>query len=250
MKIGDFETRLTKTEEERRQVRQLRYKCFCEEGASATAEQTAIAEEFDRFDEHAQYMVVLHEGKIVGTYRLIDREIAQKCGGFYTETEFNIDKIKQNPGNIAETSRSCVHPDYRARGTVIRLLWLGLGEYVRQNKVSLVFGVPDWFGNNPRNTPHAISYIYHNHLAPPELRATVIPDPIDPTLNKMDILPADQVDKEKAMAEMTPLLKGYIRAGAVFGDGVFIDRPFNTYDVFAVMVIDNVADSYKQHFIK
>ena len=48
IKIRDFEVRLTRNKEERKQVRQLRYDVFVlEEGASATEEQRALGEEYD-----------------------------------------------------------------------------------------------------------------------------------------------------------------------------------------------------------
>ena len=91
IKVRDYEVRLTRNKEERRQVRQLRYDVFVEEeGASATEEQRNLREEYDSFDRYADYLAVFHNGKIVGTYRIIDRNAAEKMGSFYTELEFNI----------------------------------------------------------------------------------------------------------------------------------------------------------------
>ena len=48
IKVRDYEVRLTRNKDERRQVRQLRYDVFVEEeGASATEEQRALREEYD-----------------------------------------------------------------------------------------------------------------------------------------------------------------------------------------------------------
>ena len=45
IKVRDFEVRLTRNKEERKQVRQLRYKVFVEEeGAGVTEEQKALAD--------------------------------------------------------------------------------------------------------------------------------------------------------------------------------------------------------------
>ena len=96
IKVRDFEVRLTRNKEERKQVRQLRYKVFVEEeGANTTEEQRALGEEYDAYDRYAEYMAVFHNGRVVGTYRIIDRNAAEKMGGFYTENEFNISKIKK-----------------------------------------------------------------------------------------------------------------------------------------------------------
>ena len=48
IKVRDFEVRLTRNKEERKQVRQLRYQVFVEEeGAGTTEEQRALGEEYD-----------------------------------------------------------------------------------------------------------------------------------------------------------------------------------------------------------
>ena len=253
IKLRDYEVRLTRNKEERKQVRQLRYDVFVEEeGADATEEQRALREEYDSFDTFAEYMAVFHNGRVVGTYRIIDRTAAEKMGGFYTESEYNISKIKKASGNIAEMSRACVSAEYRESGLVMRLLWLGLGEYIAKRQIAILFGVASWVGKNPVDSAQAISYLYYNHLAPVGLRSTVLTekfaDGVDPRLSRMNILPPAFVDEERARREMTPLIKGYLRLGARFGKGVFIDAPFNTYDVFVMMQTKNIDAAYQKRF--
>ena len=64
----------------------------------------------------------------------------------------------------------------------------------------------------------------------------------------MNILPRAFVDEESAKKQMTPLIKGYLRMGATFGAGVFIDKPFNTYDVFVMLQTKNMDAAYQKHF--
>lgn len=254
IKVRDYEVRLTRNKDERRQVRQLRYDVFVEEeGASATEEQRNLREEYDAYDRYADYLGVFHNGKVVGTYRIIDRSAAEKMGGFYTENEFNISKIKNVVGNIAEMSRACVAREYRENALVMRLLWAGLGEYVVRRKIAILFGVASWVGNKPVESAQAISYLYYNHLAPLGLRATVLTerfaDGINPKLSRMNILPREFVDEDDARHQMTPLIKGYLRLGAKFGKGVFIDKSFNTYDVFVMIQTKNIDAAYQKHFL-
>lgn len=253
IKVRDFEVRLTRTKEERKQVRQLRYEVFClEENASATEEQKNLGEEYDSYDTYADYMAVFHENKIVGTYRIIDREAAEKMGGFYTEHEFNLSKIKKVKGNIAEMSRACVHADYRDSGLVIRLLWAGLCEYIVKRKIALLFGVPSFVGTNPAQSAQALSYLYYNYLSPYHLRASVLKENlapgVDPRMTQMNILPRAFVDEMEAKKQMTPLIKGYLRLGATFGRGVFIDKGFGTYDVFVLVQTKKLDKSFQKHF--
>lgn len=254
IKVRDYEVRLTRNKEERRQVRQLRYSVFVEEeGAGATEEQKHLREEYDAYDRFAEYMAVFHNGKIVGTYRIIDRNAAEKMGGFYTESEFNISKIKRYNGNIAEMSRACVDKAYRENALVMRMLWAGLGEYVVRRKIMVLFGVASWVGIKPVESAQAISYLYYNHLSPLRLRATVLSENfaegVNPKLSRMNILPRDFIDEMDARRQMTPLIKGYLRLGASFGKGVFVDKPFNSYDVFVMLQTKKIDAAYQKHFL-
>jgi putative hemolysin len=253
IKVRDYEVRLTRNKEERKQVRQLRYRVFVEEeGAGATEEQKNLHEEYDSYDRFADYVAVFHNGKVVGTYRIIDRDAAEKMDGFYTETEFDIKKIKKVRGNIAEMSRACVDIDYREDGLVMRMLWMGLADYILKRKIVLLFGVASWVGRQPAEWAQAISYLYYNHLSPLSLRATIevdnLAEGVNPKLTRMNILPKDFVNESVAKSQMTPLIKGYLRLGATFGKGVFIDAPFNTCDVFVMCRTKDISRIYQKHF--
>jgi hypothetical protein len=65
----------------------------------------------------------------------------------------------------------------------------------------------------------------------------------------MNILPREFVDAADARTEMTPLIKGYLRLGASFGRGVFVDVPFNSYDVFVVVETRKMDAAYQKHFL-
>jgi len=253
IKIGDYEVRLTNTEEERRQVRQLRYKVFCEEeGAIATKKQKDLHEEYDKYDAYAKYLALFHKGKIIGTYRIIDRNAAEKMGGFYSESEFDISKIKNSGKNIVEVSRACIASEYRDKKTPLRLLLMGLNQYIENNKIDILFGMASWNGTNPLESANAISYLYHNHLTPSNLRAKVdktkLSKSIDSKLTQMDMLPKDSVDSASAREEMPPLLKGYLDFNAKVGNGVFIDKKFNSYEVLIVLQTHNINPMYKKFF--
>jgi len=150
-------------------------------------------------------------------------------------------------------SRACVDPAYRENALVMRLLWAGLGEMIVRRKIGIVFGVASFVGTKPARSAQAISYLYYNHLTPLRLRATVLPenfaDGVNPKLSRMNILPREFVDEADAKAQMTPLIKGYLRLGATFGRGVFIDAPFNSYDVFVMIETRKMNATYQKHFL-
>ncbi|MCL2331734.1 MAG: GNAT family N-acetyltransferase [Proteobacteria bacterium] len=254
IQVQDYEVRLAMTEDERRRVRRLRYDVFVEEeGFKPTNEQQKLREEYDRYDAAADYMAVFHDGRIIATYRIIDRNAAEKMDGFYSEDEYDISKIRKIRGNIIEISRACVAREYRDNPLAMSMLWLGMCDYVFNNKIVLLFGLCSWVGLNPAASAQAISYLYYNHLAPRSLRAAVVKEAmeekgLDPRLSRMKILPRDFVDRQMARAEMTPLLKGYLNLGATFGNGVSTDIAQNSYVVMVILQTKNIKKVYQKHF--
>src|SRR5690606_878355 len=85
--------------------------------------------------------------RIVGTYRLLRQEVAERHKGFYSASEFDLstlmsDEFRQNLGGgrqLLELGRSCVHPDYRANST-INMLWKGIAEYLKEHRIAWMFG--------------------------------------------------------------------------------------------------------------
>jgi len=55
-------------------------------------------------------------------------------------------------------------------------------------------------------------------------------------------------DPRQAMRLLPPLIKGYLRVGAMVGDGAVVDRQFNTVDVFMVMPVEAIAQRYMNRF--
>src|SRR6185436_5904003 len=60
-----------------------------------------------------------------------------------------------------------------------------------------------------------LTYLYQHHLAPPALRARALPE----RYVDMDILDSGSYDRRKALNEVPPLIKGYLRLGGFVGDG-------------------------------
>jgi putative hemolysin len=64
----------------------------------------------------------------------------------------------------------------------------------------------------------------------------------------MQRLSPESIDPRRALAQLPPLIKGYLRLGGFVGDGAVIDRPFNTTDVAVVVKTDLVTDKYYRHY--
>jgi len=247
---GDFEVRLANTRPEIEAAQALRYRIFYEEmQAQPTPEMAAIKRDFDAFDEVCDHLRVLDRRRgdgpesIVGTYRLIRRSAAQQMGRFYSSAEYDIQKMIDYPAEVLELGRSCIAKDARNTATM-QMLWRGIALYAYHYDIQVMFGCASFPGTDPTQYAQAMSYLYHHHLAPPEIRVRALAS----RYVKMDMLERDAYDARKAMARVPPLIKGYLRLGGFVGDGAVIDRQFNTTDVFIIVKTELVTEKYIRHY--
>ncbi len=261
LKAGTLEVRLSQSAAEVDEAQALRYRVFYEEmGATPSDEVRASQRDSDLMDQYCDHLLVLDhsapEGhKVVGTYRLIRREAAQKNGTFYSSGEFDITPLLEYPGEILELGRSCIAPDYRT-GLVMQILWKGLAAYMFRHDIKLMFGCASFHGTDPDDLALPLSYLYYHHLAPPALRAKALPDVyVDMKRMPYEAFDPDaafdttmKVDPRSGLNSLPPLIKGYLRAGCFVGDGAFIDHQFNTIDVCIIFKTDLLTDRYMRHY--
>ncbi|KAF0100922.1 MAG: hypothetical protein FD144_3028 [Rhodospirillaceae bacterium] len=247
---GDFEVRLAQTTAEIEAAQALRYRVFYEEmTAQASPEMKALRRDFDPFDEVCDHLLVLDRRRgegpegIVGTYRLIRRAAATKMGRFYSSAEYDIQKMIDYPGEVLELGRSCIERDARNTATM-QMLWRGIALYAYHYNIQVMFGCASLPGIDPEQHAQALSYLYHNHLAPPEIRVRALPS----RYVNMDMLERGSYDPRKAMARVPPLIKGYLRLGGFVGDGAVIDHEFNSTDVFIIVKTELVTEKYIRHY--
>jgi len=62
------------------------------------------------------------------------------------------------------------------------------------------------------------------------------------------MMPAEAVDARRALSALPPLVKGYLRLGAMVGDGAFVDHAFRTTDVMIVLPIANISHRYLNYY--
>ena len=89
-----------------------------------------------------------------------------------------------------------------------------------------------------------LSYLHHYASAPQAWRLGAQPR----RYIEMNRLPKRAVDIKAALAELPPLIKGYLRLGAYVGQGAVIDRKFGTTDVAIVLPVAAIHPRYIQHF--
>lgn len=241
--------RLAANKAEIEAAQRLRYEVFYEEqNAIPSEEMAALKMDFDEYDAYMDHLVVVDESlseekQIVGTYRVMRREAAQKLGRFYTDSEFNIKPLLSMGTEVLELGRSCVLAPYRTRH-VLQKLWGGIAYYVAEHKIGLMFGCACLEGTDTKILANQLSYLYHYHLAPPALRVRAL----DERYVDMNIIPKEQLDAKQVFLSLPPLMKGYLRLGASVGDGAIVDEQFNSTDICIIMPTHLVTDKYFKHY--
>jgi putative hemolysin len=183
--------------------------------------------------------------KIVGTYRLLRRDVAERNLGFYTQREFDLAPLlaRHADKRFLELGRSCVHPQYRSK-RAIELLWRGLWRYAKHHRIDALIGCASLPGTDPRQLALPLSLLHHQASAPAEWSVR----PVAGRAVRMDILDMSAIDARRSIAALPPLLKAYLRVGAKFGDGAVIDAQFGTIDVFTVMPLADIEERYISYY--
>lgn len=248
IRAGQLSVRLAENQQEVSEAQRLRYRVFCQEmGARPSDEMHRLEQDFDQFDPLCDHLLVLDDSaqpaKVVGTYRLLRKQAMEQTGSFYTESEFDVSCLKDLPGEIMELGRSCVAAEYRNR-VVMQLLWRGIAAYVGLYRIVLMFGCGSFPGTDPTRHAVMLSYLYHYHLAPVEMRPKALPQ----FYEAIDLVPKEQIDARQAFSSLPTLIKGYLRLGGAIGDGAVIDHDYNTTDVAIVVRTAMITDHYAKRY--
>jgi putative hemolysin len=234
-----YSVALARSEEEVREAQRLRYKVFVEE-LGAHVKTRLPGHDIDHYDPHCEHLIVResHADCIVGTYRILSPDAARRVGGYYSESEFYINRLQNLRSRMVEVGRSCIHPDHRS-GAVITLLWAGLAEYMVSNNYEYLMGCASiGMADGGHNAANLFSQMDAAHMAPAEYRAFPLHG-----------LPFERLATGQP-ALVPPLIKGYLRVGAwVCGEPAW-DPDFNTADLLMLLPMSRMNPRYMRHFMK
>ena len=247
---GSLSVRIAQTDAERDAAQALRYQVFYEEmGAQPNAQTKSLKRDIDEFDAIADHLLVIDhaiaedERGVVGTYRLVQDNAAAKIGRFYSSSEYDLSLLQEFQGKLLEVGRSCVHKNYRNR-VAMQLLWRGIASYIFLHRIDLLFGCASLPGINPDLLSDELTYLYHNHLAPPALRIRAL------ETHRIEMIRTNphELNVRQCLLKLPPLIKGYLRLGGYVGDGAVVDKQFNTTDVAILVKSELLADKYYRHY--
>ncbi|MEJ2646370.1 MAG: GNAT family N-acyltransferase [Gammaproteobacteria bacterium] len=221
-----------------RDCQRLRYQVFADElGARLHTDRPGV--DRDAFDPFCKHLLVRDSatGAVAATTRLLLDGDARRAGGFYSETEFDLQPVLGLPGRFMEVGRTCVHGHYRS-GAAIAVLWSGVARMMVMHQVDYLIGcasIPLRDGGVYAQS--VVERLRDSYFVPEELR--VIPK---------RPLPAWDVPVRPDVA-LPALLKGYLRLGArVCGEPCW-DPDFDVADLFVLLNRDRLEQRYARHFV-
>ena len=241
-----FTVAWARDESDVRAAQRLRHAVFAEEmGARLSVPAGAPAgHDVDVFDDFCEHLLVRapagddgEPGAVIGTYRVLTPGAARRIGGLYSETEFDLTRLRPLRPRMVELGRSCVHPDWRSGG-VILALWGALGEFMARNGLETMIGCASV---GMRDGGHVAASLWEQlrrtHMASIEWR-------VRPRL----ALPVEELRSDLAV-EPPPLIKGYLRCGAKLLGAPAWDPDFGTADLPLMMRIGDLPTRYRRHFL-
>jgi putative hemolysin len=241
-----FEVVWAREEKEVREAQRLRYQVFAEEMGARLSVPVGAPEghDIDMFDAFCEHLLVRapaqndEPGAVIGTYRVLTPANARRIGSLYSDTEFDLTRLRPLRGNMVELGRSCVHPDWRSGGAILTL-WGALAEFMDRNNLDTMIGCASV---SMRDGGHFAASLWERlsktHLAPIEWQVRPrLPLPVEELQHDMEVDPP-------------ALIKGYLRCGAKVLGAPAWDPDFNTADLPMLMRIADLPARYRKHFLR
>lgn len=233
-------------QDEVREAQRLRHEVFAGE-MGARLNTRLPGHDIDIFDDFCEHLLVrdAQTRQVLGTYRLLTPAQARRIGSTYSDTEFDLTRLRSLRESMVEIGRSCVHRDHR-QGKVIMALWGALAAFMVDNELDTMIGC----ASIPMQHNAATGIIGGGHAAASiwkqlrERHLASVAWQVRPRLP----LPVDDLDGDLDV-QPPALIRAYLRLGAkVLGPPAW-DPDFNTADLPMMLRIDDMPTRYRNHFL-
>lgn len=197
--------------------------------------------DLDQFDDQCDHLIIIDKqtDEICGTYRVLTSLTADN---FYSETEFKMKKFLATPGVKMELGRACIHHNHR-NGSVIDLLWRGIGMYVQKSGAEYLFGC-----SSVKSTDINTAFALFQELSQSELLSD------EYEIRSYGNFEVDFSDLRPALLEvdskrlLPPLLRSYFSAGAKVYGTPALDIEFECFDFLTILKLTELSASFKRRY--
>jgi len=243
IEVGSYSVRFARNPADLDAVLQLRYEVFNLELGEGLDGSHLSGRDEDGLDERFHHLMIVARatGDVVGTYRMQTGAMARQHGGFYSDQEFDLDRLPPSIlPDVLEIGRACVAREHR-NGRVLHLLWKGLARYLTWNRKRYLFGCCSVNSQDP-----LVAEAVHRHLddigaVHPSIR--LVPRP------GFECLPVASVDGLPT-AHVPALFRTYLALGAKVCGPPAIDRAFKTIDWLVMLDTERVDPATRNSFFR
>lgn len=239
---GKYSVKLAGNAREVHMAQRLRFEVFNLELAEGLASSYLTGRDEDEYDSYCDHLIVVENAtqQVIGTYRIQDREMADRGKGFYTGNEFDLSLLpEQIRDNAIELGRACIHPDHR-NGRVLYMLWKGIAQYLRLAEKQYLFGCCS-VSTLDLTEGHSVYQFL-------KLNGHLHPD-IDLPVRSEYRIPECPVSDLKSDPELPKLFQLYLDIGVKVCSGPALDREFKTTDFLILLDKEHLSPSYKALFL-
>ncbi len=239
-----YEVKIADQTDELFQALRLRFDVFFREFSVQKAPFSFFPYDLELHDLQCDHLIVKDKttNKVIAAYRLLHSEALRST--YYSESEFEIEFIKDLPGNKLELGRACVDQNYRT-GSVISLLWKGLLEYARRTNCSYMFGCSSVQGKSIQD--------FQTIQVELELRDAFLDASLGGALEHLRIEKFPEIShriKHPASESkgLNSLMHMYVLAGAKFGRTPAYDKHMDCLDLFTLIDLTELPASFARKF--
>jgi L-ornithine Nalpha-acyltransferase len=239
--MADLEIKITTDPREIAEAQRLRFQVFNLEMEKGLKASYASGLDIDEFDPYCEHLIVrdLDSQAVVGTYRLLLGSQARNRIGFYSEREFDLEKIKKLDGEFLELGRTCARKDFRDRA-LIPLMWEAIGQYIKAHGVRFLFGCGSLYTTSIGEVSEVYSMLKRKFYAPEDYRVAPVAKCKFEGLND-DV---EIEDEQSLFLKLPSLIKAYLRIGALVCGPPALDDEFGTADFFLLLDFHTMSSDY------
>ncbi len=227
-------------------AQRLRHDVFTGECGAITPGPPGL--DIDEFDDVCDHLIVRKcdapEGTscnpVIATYRLLPpyaNDSDPRALGLYSHREFDIRSLEGILHSTVEAGRSCVAAENRGTSP-ISLLWTGIARYMQLTSCRYLIGCASVsLADGGANAAAVADLLMERHLSNPEYR-------VSPRIrfHLEDVI-------RSARPVVPPLLRGYLRLGAVVCGPPAVDSAFGTADFLVLLDLEAADPRYLRHFL-
>jgi putative hemolysin len=225
-------------------AQRLRYDVFATEGGAVTPGPAGL--DVDRFDDLCDHLLVrgpatdTDRGEAVATYRLLPphaNDSTPRGAGLYSHTEFDLMALESILDRTVEAGRSCVASGHRTAAP-ISLLWGGIARYMQLTGYRYLMGCASISLSDGGAAAASFADLAAvKHAAPQHFRC--------PPRRPFESAGIKRGQRDP----IPPLLRGYLRLGAVVCGPPALDEEFNTADFLILLDLETANRRYLRFFL-